>query len=149
MSSSWCSTDLESAISRPAMIRSKVVFPEPDGPSNASKPPSGTSRLTLSSAEKLPNFLETSLISMLMVALRLSLAFGQLSQGRNFLFEFSFYNQDSDRYQGQHGCNRKGLREIVLLKQLFDTQRHGVGLTRDMVGNYIDGSKFSHSAGVA
>src|SRR5476649_903315 len=58
----------ESGVSRPAMIRSKVVFPEPDGPSNAMSPPLGTSRLTLFNTDFVPNDLLTLRMEMLMAA---------------------------------------------------------------------------------
>src|SRR5690242_17946008 len=41
------------------MMRSSVVFPEPDGPSRARSAPLGTSRLTLSSARNLSKRLLT------------------------------------------------------------------------------------------
>ena len=52
------------------MIRSSVVLPEPEGPSSASSEPAGTSRLTLSSAWKLPNRLLMFLTEMLTTCLR-------------------------------------------------------------------------------
>src|SRR5687768_1802026 len=45
--------------SRPATMRSVVVFPHPDGPSNAKKEPSGTVSVRSSTATKLPNRLVT------------------------------------------------------------------------------------------
>ena len=39
------------------MIRSKVVLPEPEGPSRATSSPLGMSKVTFPSAVKLPNFL--------------------------------------------------------------------------------------------
>src|SRR5690606_9530204 len=47
-----------SACSSPAMMRSSVVFPEPDGPSSATSLPRGTCKSTLSSAVNAPNFFE-------------------------------------------------------------------------------------------
>src|SRR6266581_5721192 len=52
--------------SRPAMIRSSVVLPEPDGPSSASNSPSATFKSTPSSAVNAPNVLVRCLTSMLM-----------------------------------------------------------------------------------
>ena len=46
-----------SGTSSPAMMRSSVVLPEPDGPSSATSSPAGTSRLTSSSAVNAPNAL--------------------------------------------------------------------------------------------
>ena len=54
----------ESAVSSPAMIRSIVVLPPPDGPSSATSSPDGTSKLTSLSAVNRPNVLLTFLISM-------------------------------------------------------------------------------------
>ena len=51
------STVPRSATSSPAMMRSSVVLPEPDGPSSASSAPSATVKLTSFSATKLPNVL--------------------------------------------------------------------------------------------
>src|ERR1700680_2962543 len=41
--------------SKPAIIRSVVVFPEPDGPSSGKNPPSAPRRSTPSTATTLPN----------------------------------------------------------------------------------------------
>src|SRR5258708_5717592 len=49
------------------MIRSKVVLPDPDGPSKANKQPLGTSRLTRSRATYLPKRLQTFLTVMLIL----------------------------------------------------------------------------------
>ena len=48
--------------SSPAMARSNVVLPQPDGPRNETNSPVRTFRLTRSRATKLPNCLPTSLI---------------------------------------------------------------------------------------
>ena len=53
------------------MIRSKVVLPQPDGPSNATSSPDGKSKETLFRATKLPNVLLTFLTSILIMVLRL------------------------------------------------------------------------------
>src|SRR5664280_2191167 len=55
-----------SGCSSPAMIRSNVVLPDPDGPSSATNSPVATFRLTSSSALKSPNFLLMLRTSMLM-----------------------------------------------------------------------------------
>src|SRR5438067_1338428 len=51
------------------MMRNRVVLPDPDGPSSATRLPAGTSTLTLSRATKEPNRLLTSLTTMLMTFL--------------------------------------------------------------------------------
>ena len=48
------------------MMRSSVVLPEPDGPSSASSVAVRHLEADASSAAKVPNFLETFLIEMLM-----------------------------------------------------------------------------------
>ena len=48
-----------SGTSRPAITRSSVDLPEPDGPSSAVSLPSGASNETSSRAAKSPKFLET------------------------------------------------------------------------------------------
>ena len=45
--------------SRPAISRSRVLLPEPEGPSRATKEPLSTSRLTASTAREAPNCLLT------------------------------------------------------------------------------------------
>ena len=59
-SSPWISTAPLSGTSSPAMIRSSVDLPEPDGPSSAVSDPSGISSETSSSATKSPNVLVTA-----------------------------------------------------------------------------------------
>jgi len=49
----------ESGISKPAISRSSVDLPEPDGPSNATREPDSIFKLTRSSAWKLPNCFDT------------------------------------------------------------------------------------------
>ena len=58
-----------SGVSRPAMIRSSVDLPDPEGPSSAVSEPSGTSSETSCSAVKSPKCLETELISILIGSL--------------------------------------------------------------------------------
>ena len=48
--------------SSPAIMRSSVVLPQPDGPSRHTKVPCGTLSWTLSTAAKLPNFLVMALM---------------------------------------------------------------------------------------
>src|SRR5688572_27748547 len=55
-----------SAESRPAMIRRRVDFPPPEGPSRAVSCPVGMDTLTSSRATKSPNFLVTPVMSILM-----------------------------------------------------------------------------------
>jgi hypothetical protein len=57
----------ESKLSKPAIALNKVDFPDPEGPNKATNLWSLTSKLTFSNAWKLPNFLETFLILILMI----------------------------------------------------------------------------------
>ena len=51
--------------SKPAIMRSNVVLPQPDGPSSTKNSPAMMSRLTLSTAVTLPKRLETFWIWMI------------------------------------------------------------------------------------
>src|SRR5262245_60626351 len=53
-----------SGISKPAMARRVVVFPQPEGPSSASSSPSATARLSSSTATTAPNRLVRPLRAM-------------------------------------------------------------------------------------
>src|ERR1700738_4710418 len=59
-----------SGSSRPAMMRSRLVLPEPDGPSSATSSPVGTVMLTSVTARKNPNYFVTLRTSIDMRALR-------------------------------------------------------------------------------
>jgi len=54
--------------SNPAIALRRVVFPEPDGPSSATRRFDLISRLMLSKAVKVPNFFDTRSMMMLTVA---------------------------------------------------------------------------------
>src|SRR4029077_15924848 len=86
-------TSPASGQSSPAMIRSSVVLPDPDGPSSASNSPLATLRSTPSRAANAPNFLTRLLTSIVM---------------RQSLFvEMTFENGLGDqRDQRQHGEQR-------------------------------------------
>ncbi|MNP71859.1 hypothetical protein D3C76_1683060 [compost metagenome] len=58
-----------SGVSSPAMIRSRVVLPQPEGPSRATSSPLWISRLISLSALKALKFLLTLRISMLTVVI--------------------------------------------------------------------------------
>src|SRR5207244_8405374 len=83
--------------SRPAMILSRVVLPEPDGPSSANSSPLATLRSTPSSAAKAPNFLTRFLTSIVM---------------RQFLFiEMPFENGFCDQRDQRQHRKQRGDRE--------------------------------------
>src|SRR5262245_61702798 len=59
MSRPFCTMRPALCVSRPAMMRSSVVLPQPEGPSRQTNSPWATDRLTSRSAEKPPKSLET------------------------------------------------------------------------------------------
>ena len=113
----------ESAVSSPAMIRSIVVFPPPEGPSSATSSPDGTSKLTFLSAVKLPNAL---------------LTFPNLN-GHGFvdgLFHLALGNRlDHQRHQRQKRQQRRhGERrlKVVLVVENLHLQRQRVRQAADV-----------------
>src|SRR4051794_17740880 len=104
------------------MIRSKVVLPEPEGPSSASNSPWPTFRSTLSSAAKAPNFLTMFLTSM--VTWLLSFVQASLENG--------LHDKRDQRQHRQERRDRKRRHELIFIVEDLDQQRHGVGLAADM-----------------
>src|SRR5262245_317704 len=104
------------------MIRSRVVLPEPDGPSSANSSPSPTFRLTLSSAAKSPNFFTMFLTSIVTD----HLPFVQTP------FEDRLHDQRDQRQHRKQRCDRERRHELVFVIEDFDQERHGVGLAADM-----------------
>src|SRR6185295_18502100 len=70
MSRPFCTTRPALCISRPAMMRSRVVLPQPDGPSKQTNSPWATDRLTSRRATKLPKCLETPSTARAVASLR-------------------------------------------------------------------------------
>src|SRR5687768_13457081 len=85
------------------MMRNKVVFPEPDGPSNASNSPGRTSRAMLSRAWKFPKVLLIFLTSMLMRPFLVVGCSWKLSHGINRRMRRSRVRRDSMGGLGFHG----------------------------------------------
>src|SRR3954471_5314731 len=103
-------TSPESGQSRPAMIRSSVVLPEPEGPSSASNSPWPTFRSTSSSAAKLPNFLTMFLTSMV----TRSLTFVQTS------LENGFHDQRDQRQHREQRRDRERRHELIFIVENLD-----------------------------
>src|SRR5262245_30014399 len=104
----------------PAMIRSSVVLPEPDGPSNATGSPCGTVRLTSRRAVKLPNRFVTCWTSMLMGILQLGRGRGAVrSVGPRGAMGAPFHGglrgQRDEREQRQQRRDRERRRRVVLV----------------------------------
>src|SRR5688572_26394336 len=114
------------AASSPAMMRSSVVLPQPEGPSRATSSPDSTSRLTLRSAWKSPNCLLTLRISILIFLFLSSHARvllrtlrRQVGQGLHLALVAPLdHRLDHQRDQGQYGQQRghgKGRDRLVLV----------------------------------
>src|ERR1700689_5426765 len=117
--------------SRPAITRSKVVLPEPEGPSSASNSPGCTDKFTPSSATVSPKRLFRFLISMPLMSGRA----GRTDFALVAPFEQPLYHQGDQGEQRQERCEREGRDDIVVLVQRFDLQRHGHGGAADMAGD--------------
>src|SRR5690554_6234507 len=117
-----------SAYSRPAMMRSRVVLPDPEGPSRAISSPESILRLTVSSARKAPKRLlmlrsemsmdEIPLPSSVFLSLRQLAAVASFQQG--------FQPQGQQCKGSQQRCHGKGRGEVVFVVEDFHMQRHGV-----------------------
>src|SRR5512147_3288133 len=107
-------------ISKPASMRSKVVLPQPDGPSSAKNSPSRISNETLSTALTFsPNSLVTSLIEMMGWALTI---------GFGLLVGTTLDPQGEDR-EGQRQDDEDG-RGGVDFRRHAETD-HGIDLDRE------------------
>src|SRR5262249_53340280 len=129
-----------SAVSSPAMMRSSVVLPEPEGPSSATKAPSATSRLMPFSAELVPNVL--TIFSMVMVI-------SMSGRGQRVAVAPFEKRLGTERHQRQHGQQRgdgKGAHIIIFVVQHLDVQRHGVREAADMPRHHRHRTEFAHRA---
>src|SRR5262249_9717041 len=138
---SW-RTEPESAISRPAMMRRSVVFPEPEGPRSASSAPSSTSRLTSARATNVPKRLPTFLTLMLMSPPPTPGGSWLTSNGEEPLLllevaarlplERGLHEERDERQHRQQRGHGERARHVVLLEELLDAERHGVRLPGDV-----------------
>src|SRR5262245_42585100 len=147
-------------ISSPAIMRRTVVLPPPLGPSRASSSPSWTSKLTSSTAATSPKRLLTWRSSMLTkregscgrsfraIRFRGPLR-GQRQFGGLVPFQERFEQQRDQRQEGQQAGHGERADGVVLVVELLDPQRHGVGDARDVAGDDRDGAEFAHGSGVA
>src|SRR5262245_43535922 len=97
-----------SARSSPAMMRRRLVFPEPEGPRRATSSPVGTVRLTSLTATKEPKVFVTFLTSMDIGALRRG--------GRAPLHEGLGHEGHEGEEREEGGDGERGL-EVVLVVQ--------------------------------
>src|ERR1044072_5414208 len=110
-----------SALSRPAMMRSRVDLPPPEGPSRAVSWPVGRLTVTSSRATKSPNFLVTPVTSILMVFL------GFLGVSVTLLGAQECHDDDAgDAHEDEQEGRRigGGLLEVLVLR--LDNQRGGL-----------------------
>src|SRR5579862_5158117 len=102
-----------SANSRPPRIRSKVVLPEPDGPSSAMKQPLGAVRLTPLSAGKRSKRLATDSMTSDIQNLLVTVTGGDFV--REPPFENRFQDERDEGEQCEHGCDREGADILVIV----------------------------------
>ena len=126
--------------SSPAMIRSSVVLPEPDGPSSATNSPVATFRSTPSSAMNVPNFLHDIL------DFNATRGYSPLVQTP---LEDGFHHQRDQRQHRQQRGDRERRHELIFVVEHFHMQRHGVGLAADMPRDHRHRAEFAHRACVA
>src|SRR5260370_35699821 len=115
------------------MIRSRVVLPEPDGPSNASNSPLSTFRSTLSSAANAPNF-----FTIFLTSITRKLPFVQMP------LENGFRHQRDQCQHRQQRRDRERRYKLVFVVENFNQQRHGVGLAANVAGYHRDRAELTH-----
>src|ERR1019366_1446678 len=105
--------------SRPAMIRSSVDLPEPEGPNSAVSEPWGTSSVTSSKTRSRPKYLVTPLSEILITF--------PFTVARHAQDE----QQDNRRHGQQHGAD-EALVVIEVVEVGADVERQGLGHQRDI-----------------
>src|SRR5215471_2236700 len=95
-------------------MRRRVVFPEPEGPSNASNSPSGTDRSMFLSTSNVPNFLLTPLTSI------------PISVLRGLSLDDFLHDERDDAQNGQQGRNGKGARRVVAVIENLHMKRNRI-----------------------
>src|SRR5262245_46300899 len=124
------------------MMRSRLVFPEPEGPRSATSSPVGTVRLTSLTATKEPKVL---------VTLRTSIDMGVLRAACPGAAPLDHGLRD-ERHEGEEGEERRdcerGL-EVVLVVEDLDVQRERVRLAADVAGDDRHRAELAHRPGVA
>src|SRR5256885_10736758 len=131
-----------SGTSSPARILSKVVLPDPEGPSRATNSPSAMVSETSPSAGYAEKLFETcsTLIDMSVPGSDL-VAVLPLERGLE--------GKRDEREEGEKRSNGEGGDKVVVIVKCLNLERHGVGLAADVTGNYADCSKLPHRPRVA
>src|SRR5262249_39991778 len=134
-------------ISRPAISLSKVVLPEPEGPSSARSSPERISSETPCSAGNRSNALTTSTMRRSIGSSRAALASGKL--GAVAPFQQRFHGKCEERKHGKQRSDRKGGGEGVLIIEDLDLERHGVGQAAYMARHHRYRTELSHRPCIA
>src|SRR5690606_8338520 len=132
--------------SSPAMRRSSVVLPEPEGPSRAISSPERISSETSWSAGKVSNSLRT-LVTRTCMGSILSMSAGGGEFGAVAHFKERLQRQRHQRKAGQQRGDREGAGGVVVVVKDLDMQGHGVGLAPDVARHHGNGAEFAHGAG--
>src|SRR5918997_4087924 len=136
------STRPSSGTSSPARMRSKVVLPDPEGPSSATNSPSPTVSQTPFRAAKAEKLLETRSTSIDMSETRRELAaVPPLERGLE--------RKCDEGEEGEERSNGEGGDKVIVIVKCLNLQRHGVGLAADVTGNDAYCAKLAHGPGVA
>src|SRR4029077_635086 len=103
-------------VSRPAIIRKSVVFPEPEGPRKTRNSPSRVSRSTSLTAPSSPSLNTLVSFRVSTTAIRSSVLFVSIENALVFCFgrlSRVFRSFISARYLGEHGWNYPGVEGLV------------------------------------
>src|SRR3989338_10626800 len=116
------------------MVRSSVVFHDPEGPRRATSSPEGTVRLTSFSAAKWPKSFVTLRTSMLMLHLPLNERLD---------------DQGHQRQERQERGDGEGGRGVVLIVEDFNMERDRGGPPADVAGHHRNRAELAHRPRVA
>src|SRR4029079_4020797 len=131
-----------SGTSSPARILSRVVLPEPEGPSSATNSPSRTVSDTSPSAGYAEKLFETRSTRIDMSVDRSEfLAVSPLERG--------FEREGDEGEKSKERRDGKGGDKVIVIVKCLDLKRHGVGLAADVTGNDADCPKLPHRPSVA
>src|SRR5437660_937382 len=139
--------------SRPATRRSKVVLPEPDGPSRATSSPGAMSRLNASSARVSPNLLPRSRREIAAEYPSRAPKESVSPAGGEPFAVAPFEEGLADQGKEGESCKKRGdgesSDEVVLIVKNLHVERHGVGEAADVARDHRHRAELAHGAGVA
>src|SRR4051794_40253546 len=137
-----------SGISSPAITRSSVVLPDPDGPRSARSSPARTSSDTPRRAAVSPNSLAIPATRMSMPVPR---SMGR-SSGESIAvspLEERLGCQGDNGQKSEERSDGEGRDEVVLIVENLNVERHGVGQAPHVSGDDRHGAELAHGAGIA